>query len=185
MTNQNSSGSVLSVACDKGHNFSKPTRDSITLVAGLGVEGDAHFGKTVQHLARIKIDPDVPNLRQGHLIHAELHEELKASGYNIKPGEMGENITTQGINLLELPRGTVLIIGNEAQIEITGLRNPCRQLNDFKDGLMQAVLDKDEEGNLIRKSGVMGVVKNSGPVRAGDQIQLELPAGPHVALERV
>lgn len=181
----NGTGKVLAVARDSGHYFSKPTIDSITLIAGLGIEGDAHLGEKVQHLHRIKKDPDVPNLRQVHLIHDELHQELNKNGFEITPGDMGENITTRGIDLLSLPQRTILKIGKEAEIEVTGLRNPCYQLNDFKDGLMQATLEKDSDGNLIRKSGIMAIVTKGGVVRPDDPIKVELPEKPFVALEPV
>lgn len=179
------SGAVKAAACDAGHNFSKPVCDSINVVTGLGVEGDAHFGKLVQHLYRIKKDPSVPNLRQIHLIHSELHEELRGKGFDISSGEMGENITTQGIDLLGLPKGAVLKVGDEAAIEVTGLRNPCYQLNDFRDGLMKACLDKAEDGSVIFKSGIMGVIVKDGTVRPGDPISVVLPDEPHIPLDLV
>ena len=177
--------SVLAVARDAGHNFSKPVCDSINVVTGLGVEGDAHFGKLIQHLYRIKKEPNDPNLRQIHLMHRELHEELRGQGFDISPGEMGENITTQGIDLLGLPCGTVLRFGDNAAVEITGLRNPCYQLNDFREGLMKACLDKAEDGSVIFKSGIMGVILNDGTIKPGDQIRVELPDEPHTPLDLV
>ena len=159
------------------HTFSKPPRGSIRLVAGLGVEGDAHMGETVKHRSRVKADPTQPNLRQVHLIHAELHDELRAKGFEVKPGDMGENVTTRGIDLLGLPTGALLRLGAEAVVRVTGLRNPCAQLDNFQDGLMQAVLDRDAEGNLVRKAGIMGVVVTGGEVRPGDAITVELPEG--------
>ncbi len=176
---------VIAVASDSGHNFSKPTCESITLIAGIGVEGDAHAGVTVQHLSRIAKTPDEPNLRQVHLIHAELLDELAERDFNVLPGQMGENITTRGVDLLNLPRGTLLNIGDTAVIEITGLRNPCRQINGIQDGLMKAVLAKDENGNLIRKSGAMAIVLTGGIVKAGDEIKIALPEGEHQPLECV
>ena len=178
-------GAVKAVSCDAGHNFSKPVCNSIKVVSGLGVEGDAHFGKLVQHLYRNKQDPSVPNLRQIHLIHSELHEELHGKGFDILSGDMGENITTQGIDLLGLPLGTVLTIGDEAAIEITGLRNPCYQLNDFRDGLMKACLDKAGDGSVIFKSGIMGVIVKDGTIRPGDPIRVELPDEPYTPLDLV
>jgi len=168
---------VAGVACDQAHKFSKPTRPSIRLIAGLGVEGDAHFGEKVQHLSRLKRDPDSPNLRQIHLIHAELHDELRAKGFRVESGEMGENITTRGIDLLGLPRNTRLHLGASAIVEIKGLRNPCAQLDGLQPGLMAATLDKDADGNVIRKAGVMGIVIATGEVRPGDEIRMELPVG--------
>jgi len=168
---------VVAVASDQDHKFSKPARTSIRLIAGLGVEGDAHFGEKVQHLSRLKRDPDSPNLRQIHLIHAELHDELRAKGFRVESGEMGENITTRGIDLLGLPRNTSLHLGASAIVEIKGLRNPCAQLDGLQPGLMAATLDKDADGNVIRKAGVMGIVIATGEVRPGDEIRMELPVG--------
>ena len=178
-------GTVLAVSKSKTYTFNKYNCERITLLKGLGVEGDAHMGKTVKHRSRMAKYPDAPNLRQVHLIHAELHEELSGKGFKVKPGEMGENITTSGIDLLALPKGTVLKIGNTAKVEITGLRNPCHQLNAIKDGLMKAVLDTDEHGNLIRKSGVMGIVIAGGEIMLGDNIKVLLPEEPFVRLEKV
>ncbi|KOP82949.1 molybdenum cofactor biosysynthesis protein [Bacillus sp. FJAT-21945] len=178
------SGKVLAVSLSSTHTFSKKNIDKIKLVAGFGVEGDAHFGSTVKHRSRVAQNPNQPNLRQVHLIHSELFEELKAH-FDIKPGQLGENITTQGINLLELPTDTILYIGEEAIIKVTGLRNPCPQIENFKPGLLQAVLDRDSEGNLIRKAGIMGVVLKSGEVNPEDSIHIQLPAKPYRNLERV
>lgn len=181
----NASPTVAAVHVNAEHTFSKASADEITLVTGLGVEGDAHFGATVQHRSRVRQDPSQPNLRQVHLIHGELFDELRGKGFTIHAGEMGENITTHGLDILALPTGTRLRFGGRALIEVTGLRNPCRQLDDFRPGLMQAVLDRDAEGNLIRKAGVMAVVLEGGPVRPGDAIVVTLPAGPHNPLQMV
>ncbi|GIH55543.1 molybdenum cofactor biosysynthesis protein [Microbispora rosea subsp. aerata] len=167
------------------HTFSKTPLESIRLLAGLGVEGDAHSGVTVKHRSRVARDPSQPNLRQVHLIHAELHDELREAGFTVQPGEMGENITTRGVDLLALPTGTRLHLGETAVVEVTGLRNPCAQIDDFQDGLLKAVLDRDEEGNVVRKAGVMGVVLVGGEVRPGDPIRVEPPAGPHTPLQPV
>ncbi|WP_225978663.1 MOSC domain-containing protein [Gandjariella thermophila] len=167
------------------HTFSKPTEPVIRLLAGLGVEGDAHLGKTVQHRSRVARDPSQPNLRQVHLVHAELHDELRAAGFAVSAGEMGENVTTRGLDLLALSTGTRLRLGETAVVELTGLRNPCVQLDRFQRGLLAAVLDRDEEGNVVRKAGVMGVVLAGGEVRPGDPIHVELPDPPHRRLERV
>jgi len=176
---------VTAVSRSSSHSFSKPNRDSIRLLAGLGVEGDAHLGRTVKHRSRVAKDPNQPNLRQVHLIHAELFDELETRGFSVSAGEMGENVTTRGIHLLALPAGARLLIGESAVVEITGLRNPCVQIDRFRKGLMKAVLDKDDQGNLIRKSGVMGIVLEGGEVRPGDAIRVELPAAPHRLLEVV
>jgi MOSC domain-containing protein YiiM len=154
-------------------------------MAGLGVEGDVHQGKTVKHRSRVARDPSQPNLRQVHLIHAELHDELVMAGFSVSAGQMGENITTRGIDLLGLPTGTRLHLGNRAVIEVTGLRNPCTQLDRFQPGLMAAVLGRDEHGALIRKAGIMGIVLTGGELQPGDPIEIELPLEPHRALEPV
>jgi len=167
-------GTVLAVHRSPTHSFSKRTALAIRLIAGLGVEGDAHAGETVKHRSRVARDPTQPNLRQVHLIHAELLDELNAAGFNVKPGDMGENITTRGLDLLVLPTGTLLMIGT-AVIRLTGLRNPCVQLDRFQQGLMQATLDRDPDGNLIRKAGVMGVVLDGGDIQMGEGIRVRLP----------
>lgn len=173
------------MASDVAHRFSKQPRASLTLLAGLGVQGDAHAGSTVQHLSRIARDPSAANLRQVHLIHAELLDELASKGFAVAPGQMGENVTTRGINLLGLSRGTRLRLGTDAVIEITGLRNPCHQLNSLALGLMDAVLDRAPDGSLIRKCGVMAVVVRGGEVIAGDAITLEAVSMVHDPLQPV
>ena len=178
-------GLVTAVAASPGHTFSKPTAPSITLLAGLGVAGDAHNGATVKHRSRVRRDPTQPNLRQVHLIHAELHDELRAAGFDVGAGDLGENVTTRGVDLLALPAGTLLRLGAEAVVEVTGLRNPCVQLDAFRAGLTAAVLDRDEQGELVRKAGVMSVVRAGGDVRPGDAIAVELPTGPGRPLEVV
>ena len=178
-------GVVIAVSRSARHTFSKPVQDSVRLLAGLGVEGDAHSGVTVKHRSRVAQDPTQPNLRQVHLIHAELFDELRAKGFDVAAGQMGENITTRGVDLLGLPTGARLHMGESAVVEVTGLRNPCAQLDHLQPGLMAAVLDRDAQGNLIRKAGIMGVVVAEGEVRPGDAIRVELPPAPHRALERV
>ncbi|WP_374384014.1 MOSC domain-containing protein [Dongia sp.] len=176
---------VVGVSLARGHHFSKTAAFEIRLLAGLGVAGDAHMGETVQHRSRVAKDPTQPNLRQVHLIQAELFDELAARGFTVRPGDMGENITTRGVDLLHLPEATRLRIGAEAIVEITGLRNPCVQIDRFQPGLMQAVLDRDTDGNLIRKAGIMAVVIAGGDVRTDDAIAVELPAGRHQPLKPV
>jgi MOSC domain-containing protein YiiM len=178
-------GIVASVGRSAAHMMRKPVRDRIRLIAGLGVEGDAHAGATVRHRSRVERDPTQPNLRQVHLIHAELHDELAAAGIVVGPGEMGENVTTRGIVLLALPAGTRLRLGDAALIELTGLRNPCKQLEGVRPGLLAAALDRDERGRLVRKAGVMAIVLRSGEVAPGDAIVVEVPAGPRRPLEPV
>ena len=174
---------------DARHAFSKSPAPSIRLLAGLGVEGDAHNGVTVQHRSRIAADPTQPNLRQVHLLHAELFDELADKSFKVSAGQLGENITTRGLELLSLPTGTRLHIGRTAVVEITGLRNPCSQIEDFglvqQPGLLAAVLDKGADGNLIRRAGIMGTVIAGGEVRAGDEIAVTLPPEPWTVLERV
>jgi MOSC domain-containing protein YiiM len=176
---------VLSVSRDPEHRFSKPVQPTITLVEGLGVEGDAHLGRTVQHRSRVAVDPTQPNLRQVHLLQSELFPDVAADGYTLTPGDMGENVTTVGIDLLALPQGTILRFGESAAIEITGLRNPCAQINTFEPGLLKSVIARDDAGDVIRKAGVMAIVLHSGDVATGDEIVVELPALPHLALEKV
>ncbi len=176
---------VVAVSLSQAHSFSKLNQERIKLLTGLGVQGDTHLGEKVQHRSRVKQNPDQPNLRQVHLIHAELHDELREKGFDVSPGQMGENITTCGIDLLGLPTGTKLHLGTTAVVEVTGLRNPCHQLDDFQKGLMKAVLDKDEEGNLIRKAGIMGIVLQSGEVHVDDVIRAELPPEPFEPLKPV
>lgn len=163
----------------------KPNQLVIRLIAGVGVEGDAHAGETVKHRSRVARNPHAPNLRQVHLIHAELLDELAARQLPVGPGEMGENVTTRGIDLLSLPTGARLRLGDAAVVEVTGLRNPCKQLEDIHPGLMAATLARSPSGQLIRKAGVMSVVLRGGDVRAGDPIHIDLPASPHRALEPV
>ena len=179
------SAKVLAVSSSATHTMAKACQQCIRLIEGLGVDGDAHSGATVKHRSRVRQDPSQPNLRQVHLIHAELHDELRVKGFEIAPGQMGENITTRGIDLLALPKGTVLHIGDEAIVEVTGLRNPCAQLDGLYPGLMNAVLDRDAEGSLVRKAGIMGVVLKSGTVKPSDTITVRLPELPWEKLDRV
>ncbi|WP_230531284.1 MOSC domain-containing protein [Microvirga roseola] len=176
---------VTAVSSSGTHRFSKANRDRIRLLAGLGIEGDAHLGTTVKHRSRVAKDPSQPNLRQVHLIHSELFDDLQAKGFSVRAGEMGENVTTRGIDLLGRSTGARLLIGTAAVIEVTGLRNPCVQIDRFQKGPMQAVLDGDAEGNVIRKSGVMAIVIEGGEIRPGDSIRVEHPPGPYRPLECV
>lgn len=178
-------GVVTAVSRSPTYTFTKPNQAGIRLLPGLGVDGDAHLGETVKHRSRVARDPSQPNLRQVHLIHAELHDELRAGGFTVSAGQMGENVTTLGIDLLGLPTGTRLYLGDTAMVEVTGLRNPCGQLNGLQPGLMAATLDRDEQGGLIRKAGIMSVVVTGGEVRPGDPIRVELPPLPHHPLQPV
>ena len=178
-------GTVVSVNRDSEHRFSKPAAAEITLIAGIGIEGDAHAGETVQHLHRLTTTPGAPNLRQVHLMHSELFEELESDGFGVSAGDLGENVTTSGIDLLALPQGTLLHLGDEAVVEVTGLRNPCKQINRFEPGLMKAVIGRADDGTVVRKSGIMSIVTHGGVVRAGDAVRVELPAGERVPLEVV
>lgn len=176
---------VTAVSISAAHTVSKSNQESIQLLDGLGVAFDAHQGITVQHRSRVARDPTQPNLRQVHLIHAELHAELLAAGFAIAPGQMGENITTRGVDLLALPKGTYLHLGQSAIVQVTGLRNPCWQLDGIQPGLMAAVLSRDDQGRLVRKAGVMGIVIAPGEIRPGDGILVVLPPQPHRPLEPV
>ena len=178
-------GHVVAVSARIGHHFSKTPSLSIRLLTGLGVAGDAHMGETVKHRSRVRKDPTQPNLRQVHLMHAELFDELRQKGFVVQPADLGENVTTEGIDLLALPSGTRLHLGESAVVEITGLRNPCVQIDDFSKGLMAATLEKDADGNLVRKAGVMSIVISEGDVRPGDAIRVEWPAEPHHPLQPV
>jgi MOSC domain-containing protein YiiM len=176
---------VIMVSRDTEHRFSKVPVDVVTLLAGVGVAGDAHAGVTVQHRSRVAVDPTQPNLRQVHLMHAELFDELREQGFDVRPGQLGENMTTRGLDLLALPRGTRLRIGGTAVVEVTGLRNPCAQIDDFMPGLLKAVVHRAADGSLVRKAGVMAVVTSGGEVAPGDAITVELPQGAHQPLDRV
>jgi MOSC domain-containing protein YiiM len=170
---------VVGVHRSGEHAFSKDSYDEITLVAGLGVEGDAHAGTTVQHLSRVRRDPTQPNLRQVHLIPYEVLAPL-----DVPAGALGENVTTQGLDLFALSVGTLLRLGPEAVVEVTGLRNPCAQIDGYRDGLLKQVLGKDPDGGVVRRAGIMSVVVVGGVVRPGDAIEAEEPAV-HIALEVV
>lgn len=180
-----SAGVVAAVSRAPEHRFSKQPVAEITLIAGEGVEGDAHRGITVKHRSRVRVDPSQPNLRQVHLVNGELLDELVDRGFDIAPGTIGENVLVRGLDLLALPRGTRLLLGTDAVVEVTGLRNPCAQLDGYQPGLMAAVLDRAPDGSLIRRAGIMAVVVSDGRVRAGDAVRAELPAPPWHALERV
>jgi MOSC domain-containing protein YiiM len=176
---------VFGVFASATHDFSKPARDAVTLIEGLGIEGDAHFGVTVQHLYDARRDPARPNYRQVHLIQAELLDEVNGKGFRVAPGDMGENVSTRGVDLLGLPTGTKLHLGPDAVIEVTGLRNPCLQIDRFQKGLQAAVNAKTPGGGTIRRAGVMSVILKGGVVRPNDGIIVELPEGPHLPLKPV
>ncbi|MFI1352091.1 MOSC domain-containing protein [Streptomyces sp. NPDC020898] len=176
------SGMVVAVSSNGGYSFSKPNRDSVRLLTGLGVEGDVHAGTTVKHRSRMAQDPTRPNLRQVHLLHEELFAEVGEEGFEVVPGELGENITTRGVDLLALPVGTLLHIGDDVVLTVTGLRNPCLQIDNFQDGLLKRVVGRDDAGNVVRKAGIMSIVKEGGEVCPGDTIKVELPDGPHQTL---
>jgi MOSC domain-containing protein YiiM len=178
-------GEIIAVSRDGEHRFSKANQPVIELIAGLGVRDDAHLGTTVRHQVRVREDPTRPNLRQVHLIHSELFDEMASAGYALYPGAIGENVTTRGLNLLDLPTGTKLHLGPKAIVEVTGLRNPCRQINAFRAGLMNALLQHDQDGSIRIKSGIMSIVLQGGEVRPGDVIRAELPDAPHLPLKRI
>lgn len=185
MTTTSRQGTVIAVSSSAHHGFSKDNQSTIKLIAGRGVKGDAHCGETVQHRSRVARDPNQPNLRQVHLIHCELFDELQSLGFTLCPGDLGENITTRGIDLLGLPTGTILTFAGAAVIRITGLRNPCAQIDRFRQGLLAGVTGIDTQGNRVRKAGVMATVTRGGDVQPGDLIGIELPPGPPIPLQRV
>lgn len=176
---------VLAVSRSSAYTFTKPVADVITLIPGHGVDGDIHAGVTVRHRSRVAADPTRPNLRQVHLLHAELFDELARHGFGVTPGLIGENVTTRGLDLLALATGTRLHIGATAVVEVTGLRNPCAQIDRLQQGLLKAVLDRDADGRLVRKAGIMGIVIAGGDVRRGDPIVVTQPPLPHRRLEPV
>jgi hypothetical protein len=176
---------VVAVSTAAGHTFSKPNRDRVRLLAGLGVEGDAHLGVTVRHRSRVARDPTQPNLRQVHLIAAELLDELRADGFPLVAGELGENVTTRGVDLLGLPAGTLLRLGPDAVVEVTGLRNPCRQIEEHRGGLLARVVGRGPDGRVLRRAGVMAVVRTGGEVAPGDHVGVRYPAGERRPLEVV
>lgn len=180
-------GAVVAVHRAAEYQFSKDTHDSISLLAGLGVEGDAHLGSTVQHRSRVAKDPNQPNLRQVHLVMSELLDEVRAAGHEIVPGQIGENVTTRGIDLIGLPVGSVLRLGDDALVALTGLRNPCPQIKNIGDGVLKMMFvdDPDEPGKKIGRTGVMGVVLSGGTVSTGDAIDVRYPAGPHTPMHKV
>lgn len=180
-----SEGRIVAVARDAGHRFSKQRATEVRVLAGLRIKGDAHQGVTVKHRSRVAVDPNQPNLRQVHLIHAELFDELRDKGFQVGAGDLGENLTTRGLDLLGLPRGAVLRIGGDVVLEVTGLRNPCAQIERFRPGLLAAVLDRGPGGEIIRKAGIMAIAATGGVVRPGDAITVDLPPEPHSPLERV
>ncbi|MFG2906774.1 MOSC domain-containing protein [Kitasatospora sp. NPDC048286] len=179
------SGTVVAVSSNAEYSFTKSNRDGIMLLAGLGVEGDVHAGATVKHRSWMAQDPTRPNLRQVHLIHRELLTELGESGFDVRPGALGENITTEGVDLLGLPVGAVLRIGPQAEVEITGLRNPCAQIDNYRPGLLKQVVGRGADGTIVHRAGIMGIVRAGGPVRPGDPVTVTLPDGPHRPLDRV
>jgi MOSC domain-containing protein YiiM len=178
-------GVVVAVSRSPRHRFSKQVVDAVELVAGHGVEGDAHAGATVQHRSRKRWRPELPNLRQVHLLHAELLDDLAARGFAVAPGQLGENVTVRGLDLLALPTGSRLHLGDDAVVVLTGLRNPCVQLDRFADGLVQAVLRREDDGSLSRLAGVMAVVERGGPVRPADRVRVARPDGEPVPLAPV
>ncbi|MEH6443605.1 MAG: MOSC domain-containing protein [Oceanospirillaceae bacterium] len=176
---------VVSLSKDKEHQFSKKVHESLNFLKELGVEGDAHCGKTVKHRSRVKVDPTQPNLRQVHLIHSELILELRNKGFEVLAGTIGENVMTEGLDLLSLPKNTILKLGINVVLKVTGLRNPCPQLDNYQKGLTKAVLDKSAAGKLIRKAGIMATVVEGGVVNVEDPITVEFPSKPYVPLDKV
>jgi MOSC domain-containing protein YiiM len=176
---------VAALAQSSHHGFSKQPVQSVTLVAGEGVAGDAHCGRTVRHRSRVRQDPYQPNLRQVHLLAAELLDELEAEGFRLATGDLGENVLTSGVNLLAMPRGTQLRFPMGTCLELTGLRNPCSQIEAFRPGLLGQVMRKTADGEIERRAGVMAIVLTGGAIAVGDPIEVILPRLPHVKLEVV
>ncbi|MDQ0894747.1 MOSC domain-containing protein [Agromyces ramosus] len=184
-TASDSTATVVAVASDDVHRFSKPLQEEITLIAGHGVAGDAHAGPTMIRRVRYRPTETLPNLRQVHLVHHELFDEVAVDGFTVAPGQLGENVTTRGVDLLSLPRGTRIRLGTDAEVEITGLRNPCKQINGFQSGLMKRLVSRGADGQVTRLAGVMAIVLSDGVVRAGDPLSITLPEGEHEALQPV
>lgn len=182
MTLERLPGTVVSVSRDDQHRFSKPAVSSIRLLAGIGIEGDSHAGATVQHRYEKKRNPSAPNLCQVHFIAAELFDDLVTDGYTVRPGELGENVTTAGIDLMTLPLRTRLHLGAEAVVSITGMRSPCSLINGYQTGLMKQLISTDATGTVQRRGGIMGVVVTGGVVNPGDSIRVQLPSGEQLPL---
>ena len=174
-------GIVAGVFVSGGHTFSKSERYSVTLLQGLGIEGDAHCGSTVQHLSDRKKNSTRSNLRQLHLIQSELIEELNATGFDVRPGDLGENITTGQIDLPALPQGTLLRIGDTAVVEITGLRTPCFKIERFRKGLRSAVTEHRHGGPATLKGALMAIVVAGGVVNRDDRIGVIIPPAVRIA----
>ena len=178
-------GIVVAVSLNPKHTFSKLPQLSIHLLAGLGVEGDAHCGSTVRHRYLVRRNPAAPNRTQVHLLEAEFLEALATDAPNFPafhPGDFGENILTRSIRLISLPLGTRLHLGPTAIVELTGLRSPCKQMNTLRPGLMKASF---VPGTRRHRAGVMAVVLEAGTLSAADTIHVELPPEPHIALRPV
>lgn len=178
-------GTVVAVHRSDSHSFSKPSAAAVTLVAGLGVEGDAHAGARVQHRSRVARDPEQPNLRQVSLFTQEMLDLVGERGFAVGPGDLGENVTTEGVDLFALPTGTVLRLGDDAMVVLTGLRNPCGQINGLHEGLLGELRVEGPDGEVVRRGGVMSMVVHGGVVRAGDTIRVALPPGPPIDMQRV
>jgi MOSC domain-containing protein YiiM len=178
-------GSVVALHLSESHSFSKQSVEEVELVAGVGVVGDAHAGPLVQHRSRVAADPTQPNLRQVHLIGTELFDVLAAAGHRVLPGDLGENVTTEGVELHDLAVGSLIRLGETCLIAVTGLRNPCAQIEAFRPGLLKQVTHRDGTGALVRRAGIMGIVLLGGNVRVGDGIEVQLPPGPPRPLDRV
>lgn len=174
-------GIVLAVSADRGHRFRKMPQRDILLVEGHGVEGDAHAGPFVRHRYLARRQPRLPNLRQVHLIPSALFGTLRRCGYEIGAGGLGENVTTAGLNLEEMPLGTRILLGQTASVELIGLRTPCVLIDRFRSGLKQHLLAFAKTGPAFR-CGVMGVVRTGGRVAAGDVARVVLPSPPVRAL---
>jgi hypothetical protein len=173
-------GYVHSVSASPRHGFSKLVRESITLIKGHGVDGDAHAGAFVKHRYLARWRPRMANERQVHLINQALFEELFSEGFNVQPGNLGENVTTRGIDLLRLPLGTMLALGPTAAVELRGLRTPCVLVDRFRKGLLKALVRKGEQPRF--RAGVMGVVREGGILFPGNPVKVTISPAPWQAL---
>ena len=154
---------VVGLSIDDGHHFSKRAVERVTMVAGVGIEGDVHAGPLVQHRSRVRVDPNQPNLRQVHLIDDAVFAVAASAGFEIDHGDLGENVTVSGLDVHGLAVGTMLRLGESAFVAVTGLRNPCGQINGLRPGLLD-VLRRADGGDIVRRAGIMGVVVRGGEV---------------------
>lgn len=167
-------GKVIAVCCNPEPGLPKPVVDTVHLIENWGVEGDYHAGPLVRHRYLAKKDPTKPNMRQVLLMDAVVFADLAQNDIHIGPGMMGENITIEGLAVMQLAVGTRLAIGS-AVVEVTERRSPCYQLNGIDPRLLKAVVTK-QDGQAIFKAGIMTRILQGGWVRAGDLVKVLSPA---------